>query len=214
VARVTQQSKQTVPHYYLGIEIDMTEAMKLRSDVNKALGERGRITVNDVIVFATSRTLVQHPKLNAHFTNNEIQRHSRVNVGIAVALDDGLIAPAVVDAANKGLEQISIEARDVARRARSGTLRPEEYTDATFAVSNVGGFGVDFILPIITPPQVGVLGIGAVKEQPAVRDGQVVVRQIMFAALAADHRATDGADGARFLADLKKNLESPFLLLV
>jgi pyruvate dehydrogenase E2 component (dihydrolipoamide acetyltransferase) len=215
IARRTQESKQTVPHYYLGADIDMTEAMALRSSVNKALGsDRGRITVNDVVVMAVARTLQRHPKLNSLWAEDHIERHSQVNIGIAVALDDGLVAPAVMDTARKGLEQISIEARDVAQRARGGSLSPEEYTAATFNVSNVGGFGVDSIIAIITPPQVAVLGVGAVKETPVARDGQVVVRQIMNVTLAADHRATDGADGARFLADLKKILESPGLLLV
>jgi pyruvate dehydrogenase E2 component (dihydrolipoamide acetyltransferase) len=214
VGRRTQASKQTIPHYYLGIDVDMTEVMAMRSSLNKALGDRGRISINDIIVMATAKTLVQHPKFNAFFAEDHIERHSQVNVGIAVALDDGLVAPAVLDTANKGLEQISIEARDVAARARSGSLKPEEYTAATFNVSNVGGFGTDSIVAIITPPQVGVLGIGAVKETPIVRDGQVVIRQIMNVTLSADHRATDGADGARFLDTLRKILESPAIMLL
>jgi pyruvate dehydrogenase E2 component (dihydrolipoamide acetyltransferase) len=214
VARRTQASKQTVPHYYLGIDIDMTEVMAMRSALNKALGDRGRISVNDIIVMATAKTLAQHPKFNAFWAEDHIERHTQVNVGIAVALDDGLVAPAVLDTANKGLEQISIEARDVAARARSGSLKPDEYTAATFNVSNVGGFGIDSILAIITQPQVGVLGIGAVKETPVVREGQIVIRQIMNVTLSADHRATDGADGARFLQTLRKILESPAMMLL
>ncbi|MPZ48325.1 MAG: dihydrolipoamide acetyltransferase [Dehalococcoidia bacterium] len=214
IARRTQESKQNVPHYYLGADIDMTELMALRSSVNKALGDRGRISVNDIVILATARTLVQHPKFNAFWAEDHIERHSQVNVGIAVALDDGLVAPAVIDTANKGLEQISIEARDVAQRARSGSLKPEEYTAATFNVSNVGGFGIDTISAIITQPQVGVLGVGAVKETPVIRDGQVVVRQMMNVILSADHRATDGADGARFLQTLRQLLESPGMMLL
>jgi pyruvate dehydrogenase E2 component (dihydrolipoamide acetyltransferase) len=214
VARRMQESKQTIPHYYLGAEVDMTEAMSLRAGLNSALASRGRITVNDLVILATARTLARHPKFNAYWVEDRVQLHSQINVGIAVALDDGLVAPAVIDCANKGLEQISREARDVAERARNGALRPDEYTAATFNVSNVGGFGTDFIQAIITPPQVGVLGVGAVKDTPVVRDGQIVIRQVMHVTLAADHRATDGADGARFLDTFRKYLESPGLMLL
>jgi pyruvate dehydrogenase E2 component (dihydrolipoamide acetyltransferase) len=212
IARRTQQSKQEVPHYYLGITIDMTEAIALLDSLNAK--REPKITINDIIVLATSRTLAQHPKFNAFWVDEHVQLHSQINIGIAVAMDDGLVAPAIMDTYNKGLAQLSLEARDVAARARSGNLRPEEYTAATFNISNGGVFGITEIAPIITQPQVGVIGIGAAVETPVVRDGEVVVRSIMHVTLAADHRATDGADGARFLQTLRRNLEQPGLMLL
>jgi pyruvate dehydrogenase E2 component (dihydrolipoamide acetyltransferase) len=212
IARRTQQSKQEVPHYYLGITIDMTESIAVLDKLNEK--REPKITINDIIVLATSRTLAQHPKFNAFWMDEHVQLHSQINIGIAVAMDDGLVAPAIMDTYNKGLAQLSLEARDVAARARSGNLRPEEYTAATFNISNGGVFGITEIAPIITQPQVGVIGIGAAVETPVVRDGEVVIRSIMHVTLAADHRATDGADGARFLQTLRQNLEQPGLMLL
>jgi pyruvate dehydrogenase E2 component (dihydrolipoyllysine-residue acetyltransferase) len=214
VARRTQESKQQAPHYYLGAEVDMTEAAALRVSLNKSLGDEGRLTLNDIIILATAKALVQHPKFNAFWVQDHVQRHSRVNIGIAVAMEDGLVAPAIIDVANKGLLQISREARDVASRARSGNLTPDEYTAGTFNISNIGGYGIEEIIAIITPPQVGVLSVGIAKEKPVVRDGEIVVRNVMMAYLAADHRATDGADGARFLATVRQYLENPGMLLL
>jgi pyruvate dehydrogenase E2 component (dihydrolipoyllysine-residue acetyltransferase) len=214
VARRMQESKQQAPHYYLGAEIDMTEAVALRASLNKSLGDEGRLTINDIVILATAKALVQHPKFNAYWVEDHVQRHSRVNIGIAVALDDGLVAPAIIDVANKGLLQISREARDVAARARSGHLTPDEYTAGTFNISNIGGYGIEEIIAIITPPQVAVLAVGVAKEKPVVRDGEIVVRSMMIAYLAADHRATDGADGARFLASVRQYLENPSQMLL
>jgi pyruvate dehydrogenase E2 component (dihydrolipoamide acetyltransferase) len=212
IARRTQQSKQEVPHYYLGITVDMTESIALLDSLNEK--REPKITINDIIVLATSRTLAQHPKFNAFWVDEHVQLHSQINIGIAVAMDDGLVAPAIMDTYNKGLAQLSLEARDVAVRARSGNLRPEEYTAATFNISNGGVFGITEIAPIITQPQVGVIGIGAAVDTPVVRDGAVGIRSIMHVTLAADHRATDGADGARFLQTLRQNLEQPGLMLL
>jgi pyruvate dehydrogenase E2 component (dihydrolipoamide acetyltransferase) len=214
IARRTQQSKQEVPHYYLGMSIDMTEAIALRTQLNETLGEQGKVSINDIVVLATARALAQHPKLNAYWLDDHVQLHSQINIGIAVAMDDGLVAPAIMDVGNKGLLQISQEARDVAARARSGNLSAEEYTAATFNISNGGVFGIDEIIPIITQPQVGVLGVGVATETPVVRDGEIVVRSMMYVSLAADHRATDGADGAKFLQTLKRLLEQPPLMLL
>ncbi|MGE0060280.1 MAG: dihydrolipoamide acetyltransferase family protein, partial [Dehalococcoidia bacterium] len=151
IARRTQQSKQEVPHYYLGLTIDMTESIAILDNLNEKRDPK--ITINDIVVLATSRTLAQHPKFNAFWVDEHVQLHSQINIGIAVAMDDGLVAPAIMDTYNKGLAQISLEARDVAARARSGNLRPEEYTAATFNISNAGVFGITEIAPIITQPQ-------------------------------------------------------------
>jgi pyruvate dehydrogenase E2 component (dihydrolipoamide acetyltransferase) len=213
IARHMQQSKQTAPHYYLTDDVDMTEAMHMRAQINESLDESERVSVNDLILLATARALLEHPRFNAHWVEDHLQLHSQVNLGIAVALDDGLVAPAIIDCGRKGLKQIAGEARAVAERARDGRLSPEEYSAPTFTVSNLGAFGVDVLVPIINPPQVGILGIGAVREKPVVRNGEVIVRQMMSVVLASDHRATDGAEGARFLATLRQYLEVPGLLL-
>ena len=214
IARRMQQSKQEAPHYYLQAEIDMTEALRLRERANAALGESRRISVNDVIILATARTLLQHPRFNALWLEDHLQLHSRVDIGIGVATEEGLLVPTLGDAATKGLSQISREARELAERSRGGNPRPEDYAGATFTISNAGVFGVTAVTPIINPPQVAILGVGAATDKPVVRDGEVVVRQIMSVVLAADHRATDGADGARFLKTLRQNLEDPGLLLL
>lgn len=214
IARRMQQAKQQVPHYYLQIDVDMTEALAMRQQLNKSLGKAGKISVNDVIIYATAKALQKHPKFNALWVEDHVQTHSQVNIGIAVALDDGLVVAAILDVAHKGLQQISHETRDVATRAKSGALRAEEYTNATFNISNLGGFGVDVLTAIITPPQVAVLGIGAAREQAVVRDGEIVPRSIMSVVLSADHRASDGADGARFLATLRSYLETPTSMML
>ena len=213
IARRMQQSKQTAPHYYLINDVDMTEAVRTRSQINEALGESGRVSVNDLILFATAKALVQHPRFNGYWVEDHLQLHGQINIGIAVALDEGLIVPAVIDCGRKGLRQIADEARDVAERARRGSLSPEEYSAATFTISNLGPFDLDVLVPIINPPQVAILGIGTARPKPVVRGDEIVARHMMSVALAADHRATDGAEGARFLATLRQYLEAPALLL-
>ncbi|MPZ13643.1 MAG: hypothetical protein GEU73_04345 [Chloroflexi bacterium] len=213
IARRMQQSKQTAPHYYLSDQVDMTEALRMRVQVNEALGDAGRVSVNDVILLATARTLLRHPRFNAHWREDSLELHSQINLGLAVALDEGLVVPAIVDCGRKGLAQIAGEARDVAERARHGSLSAEEFAASTFTISNLGAFGIETLVPIINPPQVGILGIGAVREKPVVRGGEVVARHMMSVVLAGDHRATDGAEGARFLATLRQLLETPSLLL-
>jgi pyruvate dehydrogenase E2 component (dihydrolipoamide acetyltransferase) len=214
IARRMQQSKQQAPHYYLTLDVDMTEAMRFRAEANTALADTGRISVNDIIILATTRTLQKHPRFNSWWVDDQLQVHSQINMGIAIALDDGLIAPAILDVASKPLTQISREARDLAERARGGVLRQEEYTGGTFTITNLGAYGVDSLIGIINPPQTAILGLGAVRERPVVRNGEVVVRQMLTVALAADHRATDGAEGARFLTTLQEYLEKPSLMFI
>ncbi len=214
IARRMVQSKQEAPHYYLAADIDMAEAMQYRLQAIAAMGDAPPVSVNDVIIQATARTLTEHPKFNAWWADDHLQTHSQINVAIAVALEEGLVVPAMFDVSNKGLAQISAEARDLAVRARNGRLRPEEYAAGTFSISNLGAFGVDILTPIINPPQVAVLGIGAARDQAVVRDGEIVVRTMMTVVLSADHRATDGAEGARFLQTLRRYLEAPALMLL
>jgi pyruvate dehydrogenase E2 component (dihydrolipoamide acetyltransferase) len=206
------QSKREAPHYYVTAEIDMTEAMAFRAQLNQAAPDGLRVSVNDLIVKACAETLKRHPSFNAAYSDDGLQLHERINICIAVALPEGLIAPALIDVAAKSLGQIAIEARDLAERARSGAMRPAELSDGTFTISNLGMFGIETLIPIIQPPQAAILGVGAVQDKPAVRDGQIVIRKLMMVALAADHRVTDGAQGGEFLRDLKDLLEHPLRL--
>jgi len=214
IARRMAQSKREAPHYYITMDIDISEAERLRRQINEGSGDEFRASVNDFIVLATTRALARHPMFNTWFVEGEIRRHDAINVCIAIALEDGLIAPAILDCGNKGLREIAHASRDLAERARSGVLKPEEYTGGTFTVSNLGMFGVETLVAIIQPPQTAILGVGAVRTVPIVRDGAVATGELMKVALSGDHRVTDGAQGAEFLTELRSLLENPAALLV
>ncbi|MEX2246456.1 MAG: dihydrolipoamide acetyltransferase family protein [Dehalococcoidia bacterium] len=214
IARRMSQSKREAPHYYLLMDIDMTEAAAFRAQINATQTDDVRVSVNDLIVRACALALQLHPMFNTTITGDEVTRHGVQNVCIGIALDEGLIAPAILDAGRKTLLQIAADAKDLAARAKGGALRPEEITGGTFTISNLGAYGVETLVAIIQPPQTAILGVGAVAPQPAVRDGEVVVRQIMEVALSADHRVTDGAQGAQLLGDIKRLLEQPLLLIL
>jgi pyruvate dehydrogenase E2 component (dihydrolipoamide acetyltransferase) len=210
IARRMAQSKREAPHYYVTAEIDMTEAMAFRAQLNAAADTK--ITVNDLIVKACAETLRQHPEFNALFIDGATKLVEQINICIGVALPDGLVAPALIDTGRKSLGAIAREARDLAERTRGGKLRPAELSEGTFTISNLGMFGVETLIAIIQPPQAAILGVGAVAAKPAVRDGAIVVRQLLMVALSADHRVTDGAQGGAFLRDLKALLEQPLRL--
>jgi pyruvate dehydrogenase E2 component (dihydrolipoamide acetyltransferase) len=214
IARRMSQSKREAPHYYVTMDIDMTEAERLRRQVNEDPGFEAHVSVNDVIVKAVALALARHPIFNAWFVDGEVRQQASLNIGIAIALEGGLIAPALLDCGRKSLLDIAAESRSLAERARSGVLKAEEYTGATFTVTNLGMYEVETLIGIISPPQTAILGVGAVQSVPVVRDGEVVVREMMKVALSADHRVTDGAQGATFLKELKDLLQSPFRLLV
>jgi pyruvate dehydrogenase E2 component (dihydrolipoamide acetyltransferase) len=196
------------------MEIDMTEAERLRRQINEALDEGRRVSVNDLIVKACAAALQRYPDFNTWFVDGQIRRQPAINICIAIALEDGLIAPAILHCERKSLSEIAEASRDLAERARSGTLRPEEYSGGTFTVSNLGMFGVETLIAIIQPPQTAILGVGAVREMPVARDGEIVVAKRMTVALSGDHRVTDGAVGAQFLGEIKRLLEHPAALLV
>ena len=218
IARVTVGSKREAPHFYVTAEIDMTQAMKLRADFNETNAQGARVTVNDLIIKASAIALVRHPKFNASFISDgqgdALQMNSDVNIGIAIALDAGLMVPGIANCESKTLVEIAAASKDLIERANSGHLRNEEYSETTFSVSNLGMFQVESFAAIIYPPHAAVLAIGAVQEQPVVRDGQVVVAQIMKATLSTDHRVADGAEAARFLMEIKSILEKPVTLLL
>ncbi|MGE3076882.1 MAG: dihydrolipoamide acetyltransferase family protein [Dehalococcoidia bacterium] len=212
IARRMTQSKTTAPHYYLTLDIDMSAALEFRSQINANATDEQRVSINDLIVKACAIALERHPKFNAEYHDNGLGMHDRVNVCIGIALDDGLIAPAILDCQSKSLGRIAIEAKDLIERAKSGHLKADEYSEGTFTITNLGAYGVETLIGIINPPQAAILGVGSVMPQPVVRDNQVVVRQVMKVALSADHRVTDGAEGAVFIKEIQQLLEAPAAL--
>ena len=215
IARVTVRSKQETPHYYVSAEIDMTGAMSLRKQINSSLESEGvHVTVNDLVIKACATALGLHPKFNASYTDDGIRMNDNIDVGIAIAQEAGLIVPAVMDCGGKSLRDVSAASKDVISRANGGTLSAEEYTGGTFSISNMGMFDITSFVAIILPPQSAMLAVGSVAERAVVRDGKVTVASIMNATLSADHRVSDGAEGARFILEIKRLLENPLSLVV
>ena len=214
IARVTSDSKREAPHFYITSELDMTKAMELRRDINDTVADGRRVSVNDLVIKASAIALERHPKFNAFFQGDHLQMNPSINIGIAIALEAGLIVPGINDCQAKALLDIATASSDLINRANSGTLRNEEYSGATFSISNLGMFDVDSFSAIIYPPHAAVLAVGAVKEQPVVRAGQVVVAQVMKATLSVDHRVADGAEAAQFLMEIKRLLENPISLVL
>ena len=212
IARRTAGTKGPVPHYYVNASVDMTAAMDFRRELNAQLDDV-RVSVNDLIVKAAALALQKFPVFNSTFQDDHLQVAPNVNVGIAVALDEGLVVPAVLECERKSLVQIAAETKDLGERTRAGRLRQDEYTAGTFSISNLGMFDVDSFTAIIVSPQAAVLAVGSVTATPQVRDGEVVVRQVMHASLSADHRISNGADAAQFLVEIKRLLESPLSLI-
>ncbi|MEC7835902.1 MAG: dihydrolipoamide acetyltransferase family protein, partial [Chloroflexota bacterium] len=215
IARVTVKSKSEKPHFYVSAEINMTNAMSLRKQINDQLKEDGvRLTVNDLIVKACIQALQKYPKFNAYYENDGIQFNDEINIAVAIADEEGLIVPAILDCGEKSLRQVSQMIKDLAERSSNGTLSPQEYTGGTFAISNLGMFDVSSFVAIIHPPQSAVLAVGTVSEKPIVVDGEITVGQVMTATISADHRIVDGAEGAQFLIEVKRLLQSPTSLMV
>ena len=214
IARVTSDSKREAPHFYVAADIDMSKAMDLRRDINDQVDPDSRVSVNDLIVKASALAIGRHPKFNSFFRDDYLQMNPSINVGIAIALESGLIVPGIPGCEGKTLAEIAVDSRDLAARATSGTLRAEEYTGTTYSVSNLGMFGVDSFTAIIYPPHAAILAVGAVKEQPVVRSGEITIAQIMKATLSVDHRVADGAEAAQFLSEIKRLLENPVSLLL
>ena len=214
IARRMSQSKREAPHYYVTVDIDMTEAEHERHEINDSFQRDLHISVNDMIVKACAMALAAHPVFNSWYVNDQVQQHAAINVCIAIALDEGLIAPAVLDCGPKSLKEIAAASKSLIERAKSGALKPDEYSGGTFTISNLGPYDVETLIAIIQPPQAAILGAGSIREAPVARDGHVAVAKVMKAALSADHRVTDGAQGAQFLAEIRRLLEHPALLLI
>jgi pyruvate dehydrogenase E2 component (dihydrolipoamide acetyltransferase) len=202
-----------IPHFFLTTEIEMDKAVEFRTSLTQS--EPGlKISYNDLIVKVVANTLIKHPEVNASYQDRTIRYYERADIGVAVAVEDGLITPVVRAADRKSLSQIAAEIREMAERARSRKLKPEEYMGATFSVSNLGMLGIDEFTAVINPPEAAILAVGAMTPRPVVRNNEIVIRQIMRVTLSCDHRVVDGATGAKFLQTFKKTLENPILLLV
>lgn len=212
IARRMSQSKQEAPHFYVTVDVDMTLLMDQRKRLNETLDEESTITVNDLLVKASAVTLRRFERFNAHFRDGSLVVLDDVNVCIGVALPDGLIAPSIANCDRKSLVEIAKASKHVVGRAREGRLFPSEF-DGSFTITNLGAYGVETLIGIINPPQVAILGVGRVQPTPVVRDGEIVVAQMMKLALSADHRAVDGANGGEFVAHLQTVLENPLLLV-
>ncbi len=213
IARRLVQSKATAPHIYLRIEVNATELLKVREGVNKRLGDK-KISVNDLLVRACGLALAEVPAANVQYTDDQILYFDQADIGVAVALPDGLIAPIVRGVDKKSALQISEEVKALAGKARGGGLRPEDIEGGTFTVSNLGMFGIQDFDAVINPPQAAILAVGAVEERPANVDGLLDLAPMMSLSMSCDHRVIDGAIGAQFLAALKELLENPVALVM
>jgi pyruvate dehydrogenase E2 component (dihydrolipoamide acetyltransferase) len=215
IARRMAESTRTVPHFFLTTTVDATEMVKLRKQIVEQMADSGdKITFNDLIVKGAALALRKVPEVNVSFAEDSLIRHSHIHIGIAVATDRGLIVPVLRDVDQKTLSQIGRETRGLAERANSGKLQPPEYTGGTFTISNLGMFGVEQFNAVINPPEAAILAVGAIQREPAEHEGEIVLRDRMKLTLSVDHRALDGAIGARYLQALKQLLEKPMLLLV
>lgn len=215
IARRMTESKQQVPHFYITTEVAMDEALRARQQLNASAGDARKITVNDLIVRAAALALRKFPNLNSAYVDGKLRRFRRINIALAIALPDGLIAPVLRDCDRKTLPQLSDEARALAERARSGRLRPQDYEGGTFTISNLGMFDfVESFIAIVNPPHAAILAVGAAQPRPVVRSGQLTTATLMTVTVSADHRVTDGAETAQFLGEVKRILEYPFLLFV
>jgi pyruvate dehydrogenase E2 component (dihydrolipoamide acetyltransferase) len=212
IAKRLSQSLGPIPTFYLTMDVDMTRSAEAREAL-KALGPEGKVSFNDILIKAVATALVQHPACNAWWMDDRIRVWRQAHIGMAVAIEDGLITPVIRNADQKSLREISAESRDLAGRARERKLTPEEYTGSTFSISNLGMFDIEHFTAIINPPEAGILAVGKVREEPAVVNGQVAVRQKMRMTMSCDHRAIDGATGAAFLKTLKTLLENPLALV-
>ena len=225
IARRLTQSKQTVPHFYLTIDADVEALMEMRESINaqladglkKKAGDEGqkpeKISLNDLVIKAVAAALVRLPEANAQFTDEAILIHKRVDISVAVAIPDGLVTPVVRNADQKSVVAIAREVRDLAARARAKKLKPEEMSDGTFSISNLGMFGIDAFSAVINPPEGAILAVGQARSEPVVKDGAVVPGKKMSMTLSCDHRVIDGAVGAAFLAELRALLEHPMRIL-
>jgi pyruvate dehydrogenase E2 component (dihydrolipoamide acetyltransferase) len=224
IARRLTESKQTVPHFYLTIDVDVTALVAFREQLNRDLQDASgkaespdtqpiKISINDCLIKACAIALSRVPECNATFTPEALLFHKRADISVAVAIPDGLVTPVVRDANTKSITAIAKEVRDLATRARAKKLKPEEMTDGTFSISNLGMFGIDTFSAVINPPEGAILAVGQVRDEPVVQNGQVVAGKKLSMTLSCDHRVIDGAVGSSFLAELRALLNKPIRIL-
>lgn len=209
IARRMTESKQQVPHFYLSTEIEMDGLLAAADRANDGRPREDRVTVTAFLLRAVALTLAEHPAFNATWNGDVVERVDAINIGVAIALDDGLIAPALLDCADRGVADLAAGLTDLVARTRAGKLRAAEIGEGTFTLSNLGMFEVTAFTAIVTPPQVAILATARTVERPVVRDGEIVVRRLMTATLSSDHRVVDGVGAAGFLGTLKGLLEQP-----
>ncbi|MEV0086160.1 pyruvate dehydrogenase complex dihydrolipoamide acetyltransferase [Saccharopolyspora sp. NPDC050642] len=214
-AKRLTESKQQAPHFYLTSAIDVTDLMAFRATLNERLQAAGgpKVSVNDLIVKAVATALRANPAVNVSFAGDKMLQHKRINLGVAVAIDNGLVVPVIKDADRKSVSEIAAESRELAGRAREGKLKLDEMSGGTFSISNLGMFGIEQFSAVINPPEAAILAVGAARDEVQVRDGEFVARKILRATLSADHRAVDGAVGAAFLQLLTGLLEDPIRII-
>jgi len=215
IAKRLVMSIGPVPTFYLTVDVDMGRVMEARKSLNAILEKDGlKVSINDIVLKAVAGALHRHPECNAQWHDGFVRRFNAVHLGVAVAVEDGLITPVIKNAHAKGIAQIAVEVRELAGRAREKRLTPDEYTGSTFSVSNLGMFGIHEFTAIINPPEAGILAVGGIEETPVGMNGQVVVRPRMRVTMSCDHRVIDGASGAVFLQTLKAMLEEPTAILL
>ncbi|RAN72681.1 hypothetical protein B5P43_32535 [Bacillus sp. SRB_336] len=211
--RLTESA--AAPHFHLTVVVRVDALFRFRSEVNERFAAQGiKVSVTDLLVRASAATLRTHQQVNSSWAGDRILAHRRINIGVAVALDDGLIVPVVTGADAKSLDQIAAETRSLAEKARSGTLTLQEFSGGTFTISNLGMFGIDNFTAVINPPEAAILAVGAATKEPFVQDGELQDRSIMKITMTSDHRVLDGATAAAFLSDLKGRLEDPLRIVI
>lgn len=214
IATRLAESIGPIPTFYLTVEIEMDNVLSTRKQINASLEDDAKISVNDIIVKAAAMSLLKHPFVNASYQDKSIRFYDQADIGVAVAIDEGLITPVVRGANLKGLAEISAEIKDLAAKAKARKLQPEEYTGATFSISNLGMMGIKEFTAIINPPEAAIIAVGASTPTPVVRNGEVTIRNIMHVTMSCDHRVVDGATGAKFLQTFKQMLETPAMMLL
>lgn len=214
IASRLAESIGPIPTFYLTVEIEMDNALEFRKQINASIKEEEKISVNDVIVKVAAQALTKHAWVNASYQDKTVRFYEDADIGVAVAIEDGLITPVIRAANRKGIVEISKEIKQLAALARDKKLQPEQYTGATFSISNLGMFGIKEFTAIINPPEAGIFAIGGATPTPVVRDGEIVIRSIMNVTMSCDHRVIDGATGAKFLQTFKQMLENPILMLM
>src|SRR6184192_732019 len=216
IAKRLAASLGPIPHFFLTTDVDMERASEAREALNKQLGDQGggKVSFNDIIIKATAHALTKHPACNAWFQEDHIRYWHEVHIGMAVAVEDGLITPVIRNAERNSLADIGREAKELAERARSRRLQPSEYTGSTFSVSNLGMFDIDQFTAVINPPEAGIIAVGSIVQKPVVVEGELTARRRMRITMSCDHRVIDGATGAAFLRTLKQMLENPLAMLL